>query len=88
MSVVFLACLFKSKQRLGNHQFVQSKTFTIADMQAANELYQVIPFSPVLQNYPKTKAWLDRVKEIPHHEEMLKGWMKLVPLLEKKRSKL
>lgn len=78
----------RRKKRLGNNKFIQSKTFSIADMQAANELYQVIPFSPVLEKYPRTKAWLERVKEIPHHDEMLKGWLKLVPLLEKKRSKL
>ncbi len=83
----FLFCFYVSFIRLGKYQFIQSNTFTIADMQAANEIYQVTPFYPaLLDSYPNTKSWLDRVKKVPGHDEMLKGWLKLVPLLQSKRA--
>ncbi len=70
---------------LDGHPFVQSPTATIADLQAVNELYQVTPFAPgLLDAYPKVSKWGERMRQLPHHDEMLRGWNKVSPLLTKK----
>jgi hypothetical protein len=54
---------------------------------AVNELYQVTPFLPkLLDKYPNTRAWIERVKKTPHHDTMLAGWEKITELLKKKRG--
>jgi glutathione S-transferase len=70
---------------LADNAFVQSPTATIADLQAVNELYQVTPFVPgLLERYPKVNKWVERMRLLPHHEEMMRGWNKVAPLLTKK----
>ncbi len=70
---------------LGENAFVQSSTLTIADLQALHEIYQVTPFVPgLLDQYPRTSRWAERMQKVPHHDEVLKGWNKVTPLLKKK----
>ncbi len=70
---------------LGDNAFVQSPSLTIADLQALHEVYQVTPFVPaLLDGYPRMSRWVERMRQVPYHDEVLKGWNKVTPLLQKK----
>lgn len=83
--------LFESYWLQGEGGFIGGESHpTIADFQAYNEVIQVTPFvqEDLTVNRPRLKRWMEQLKKTPHHDEMQKGWLKVVEAIKSKRSKL
>lgn len=56
---------------LRNDDFVAGPDLTIADMMAYEELVQVTMMGllPQVTEYPRVQAWMDRMTQVPYHDE-------------------
>jgi glutathione S-transferase len=69
--------------------YICGNQMTVADIQAVHELNQITVFEPeIVDNYPKTLQWLNRMSQIEYYDETMAGWMKVSNLLKKAHSKL
>ena len=55
---------------------------SIADIQIYNELIQIEGFYPSLKDHASVCAWMERMRRVPHHDEVVKNWNKLANILK------
>ena len=74
---------------LNGKPYICGDNVTLADLQAINELNQVLPFhSTCLSKYPQIRNWVSRMELYPGYNEMMEGWNKVAKLLTGRHSKL